>query len=107
MESVGSLLIVSGVYSMVTPQHEATWMKIVAASVRGTKISCVIECLQQEACLYSHSSSRTCYLLGTDALIGQDTTYSLQPQDLLYTVRHNAGTNLRKPMRCTYTCQSV
>ena len=101
MEPADGFLIVSGIiysqifyirnYSMITQQHEGISMKIVATPAAGTRLTCLSECLQQDACLHSHSTTSTCYLLGTDALIGQDTTYSLQPHDTVYSVYQNAG----------------
>ena len=113
MDPAGGFLIVSGIiysqifyennYSMVTQQYgQGTSIKIVAASLgrrRLSAVTCVVKCLEQNACLYSHRTTSTCYLLGTDALIGQDTTYSLQPQDTVYSVYQNAGKCKKTYMR--------
>ena len=118
MDPAGGFLIVSGIiysqifyennYSMVTQQHEGISIKIVETSAAGTRLTCLSECLQQDACLHSHSTTSTCYLLGTDALIGQDTTYSLQPQDIVYSVYQNTGEQSERNNRMeTHTSRNV
>ena len=57
-----------------------------ARSGKHNTVQCASQCLQQVACRHVHSTTSTCYLLGSDALIGQDTAHTLQPSDLIYTL---------------------
>ena len=68
-----------------------TRVKLAMATSARSKLTCATQCLQQVACRHVHSTTSTCYLLGSDALIGQDTAHTLQPSDLIYT-RDLAGT---------------
>ena len=77
-----------------------------ARSSKHNTVQCVSQCLQQVACRHVHSTTSTCYLLGTDALIGQDTAHTLQPSDRIYTSL-TQGTNTqyayKKPISDTTT----
>ena len=112
MNPVSGFLLVSGIiyghviqksnYSAFMEEIDGVSLKIVATSSwrrRISAVTCVVKCLEQNACLCSHHTTSTCYLLGTNALIGRDTTYSLQPQDTVYSVYQNAGKCMKTYIR--------
>ena len=86
-------------YTTVVQNHGALTTNVKVATVASghsqySAVPCMTQCLQQVACRHVHSTASTCYLLGSDALIGQDTAHTLQPSDLIYT-RDPTGTNCR------------
>ena len=76
---------------MTTHMKDAT---VTSEQNKQSLMTCTTPCLQEVGCRHVHSTTSTCYLLGSDALIGQDTAHTLQPSDLIYT-RDPTGTNCR------------